>query len=104
LLTQYLKSEAGAAWPVFWTLSLIFDSHPPSGFRALTLDWESNFITPVPLESRVDLMAFNAMKSRLKYLDEQDAQKTHEERGKKGRAARKSTSQPTPLRIRSRYR
>jgi len=92
---QYLKSEAGAAWPVFWTLSLIFDSHPPSGFRALTLDWESNFITPVPLESRVDLMAFNAMKSRLKYLDEQDAQKARKARGKKDAAAGKLPAQPS---------
>lgn len=26
---QYFKSEAGATWPVFWTFSLFFDSHPP---------------------------------------------------------------------------
>jgi predicted Zn-dependent protease len=92
---QHLKSEAGAAWPVFWTLSVIFDSHPPSGFRATALDWESNFISLVPPESHVSITAFNAMKSRLKYLDEQDSQKAREARGKKHAAGTKPPAQPT---------
>ena len=75
---QYLKSEVGAAWPVFWTLSLLFDSHPPASFRAMALDWESNFVALDPPSNSVSLTAFAAMKSRLQYLDEQDAQKIRE--------------------------
>jgi Zn-dependent protease with chaperone function len=93
--SQYLKSETGAAWPVFWTLSLIFDSHPPPGFRAMALDWESNFIALVPPDSRVNTIPFNAMKSRLKYLDEQDAQKAREAPGRKHAVATKAPAQPT---------
>lgn len=92
---QYLKSETGAAWPVFWTFSLIFDSHPPSGFRMTALDWESNFIAPMPPDNRNNITAFNAMKSRLKYLDEQDAQKARKGQGKKRPVTSKPPAQPT---------
>ena len=76
----YLKSETGAAWPVFWTISLLFDSHPPNGMRAVALDWESNFVGSIPKDSRVDATAFSAMKNRLKFLDAQDAEKAREVR------------------------
>ncbi len=74
----YLKSETGAAWPVFWTISLLFDSHPPNGMRAAALDWESNFVGAIPRDSRVDATAFSAMKNHLKFLDAQDAEKARE--------------------------
>lgn len=80
---QYLKSETGAAWPVFWTLSLLFDSHPPAAVRAMALDWESNFIKLSTPDSPTNALVFAAMKSRLKYLDEQDAQKVREAQIKK---------------------
>ena len=78
LTLQYVKSEAGAAWPVFWTLAVLFDSHPPNSSRGMALDWELNFVAKVPRNSRADPTAFNTMKSRLKYLDEEDAKKARE--------------------------
>jgi predicted Zn-dependent protease len=80
---EYLKSEAGAAWPVFWTLSLLFDSHPPAGMRVAALRWESNLIGTAPNNTHADPGAFDAMKVRLKYLDAEDAHKAREVRGKK---------------------
>jgi predicted Zn-dependent protease len=80
---EYLKSEAGAAWPVFWTLSLLFDSHPPAGMRVAALRWESNLIGTAPNNTHADLGAFEATRIRLKYPDEEDARKAREVREKK---------------------
>jgi len=77
---QFLKSELGAAWPVFWTISLVFDSHPPNRVRAAALDWEANFIGPISEGSHADATAFDAMKNRLKFLDAQDAEKARKVR------------------------
>ena len=75
-----MKSELGAAWPVFWTISLVFDSHPPNGIRDAALEWESNFVGSFPKGSHADASAFNAMKNRLKFLDAQDAEKARKAR------------------------
>lgn len=83
----FLKSETGAAWPVFWTISLLFDSHPPNGMRAVALDWESNFVGAIPKDSRVDATAFNAMKNRLKFLDARDAETARKVRERAAAAA-----------------
>jgi predicted Zn-dependent protease len=85
---QYLKSESGSAWPVFWTLSLLFDAHPPNGLRAAALQWESNFVGQVPQDAHADPQAFQAMKSRLLYLDEEDARRAREVPKQKKRATR----------------
>jgi hypothetical protein len=61
----------------------------------MALGWESNFIALVPPDSRVNTIPFNAMKSRLKYLDEQDAQKAREAPGRKHALATKAPAQPT---------
>jgi predicted Zn-dependent protease len=74
----YLKAEAGSAWPVFWTLSLLFDAHPPNEMRAAALRWESNLVPAVAKDPETDQTAFRTMKSRLKYLDEEDARKAAE--------------------------
>lgn len=84
---EYLKSEAGAAWPVFWTLSLLFDSHPPAEMRVAALRWETTFVGAIPKSVHSDDRAFQAMKSRLKYLDEEDARESREAREKKRQAA-----------------
>ena len=84
---EYLKSESGAAWPVYWTLSLLFDSHPPAGMRVAALRWESNLVGPVPKDVHSDSGAFQAMRVRLKYLDDEDASKLREAREKKRHAA-----------------
>ena len=84
---QYLKSEAGAAWPVFWTLSLLFDSHPPAEVRVVALRWEANFVGKIPKNVQGDDRAFLTMKSRLKYLDEEDARRAQAARETKRQAA-----------------
>jgi predicted Zn-dependent protease len=84
---EYMKSEAGAAWPVFWTLSLLFDSHPPAGMRVAALRWESNFVGETPKDVHANPGAFQGMKARLKYLDEEDARKAREARDKRRQAA-----------------
>ena len=84
---EYLKSESGAAWPVFWTLSLLFDSHPPNGVRVAALQWESNIVGQAPKNAHAEPGAFQAMKTRLKYLDEEDARKAREAREKKKQVA-----------------
>ena len=61
----------------------------------MALGWESNFIALVPPDSRVNTIPFNAMKSRLKYLDEQDAQKARKGQGKKRPVTSKPPAQPT---------
>jgi predicted Zn-dependent protease len=85
--TAYLKSEARTLWPVFWTLSLLFDSHPPNGVRVAALRWESNFVGSIPKNAHSEHAAFRAMKNRLKYLDEIDEERLREAREKPRRAA-----------------
>jgi len=87
----YLRSEAGSAWPVFWTLSLLFDAHPPNELRAAALRWESNLVPAVAKDPGTDQTAFRTMKSRLKYLDEEDARKAAERQ-----TARRGTTSAGP--------
>ena len=89
----YLKSEARAAWPVFWTLSLLFDAHPPNEMRAAALRWEANLVAAVPKDSGADQTAFLAMKDRLKYLDEEDAREKAERQHRKRPTS--TTSKPS---------
>jgi hypothetical protein len=55
----------------------------------------SGFIALVPPDSRVDTTVFNAMKSRLKHLDEQDTPTAREARGRKHPVTTTPPAQPT---------
>jgi len=95
-MLQSLKSEVGGAWPVFWTLSVLLDSHPPNGLREMAINWESNFVGPIPRDSQADPTAFNFMKARLMYLDEEDARNAREAREKTKTLKRKAEPAPAP--------
>lgn len=53
-------------------LVLLFGNHPPTAQRTMALSWESNFVKMPPKDSLYQSAAFDAMKSKIKIMSNQN--------------------------------